>query len=654
MVAPVEPAGKRVRPGCGRLTAPFDREGDDVGPHRTETTERDEAVSDDSRLRWRVVHRVRYRFDNLLARGTWAVLLWLGAVTFVVVLVSATLLTLVGVSFTSDEGSTLQEDFWQSLLRTIDPGTMAGDVGWGRRILALIVTVFGLLVAGTLIGILAAGVEDRIADMRRGRSVVMEEDHVVVLGPSRRSAAVVVELLRGGVESRGGVVVMDDDDPTVLRDAVRKLAPDGHGKFVVRSGDAASPADLALVRPDASRSIVVVGDDDSWCTRVVLALRAVLGADVHTPIVVEMSDAGRALTLATAIGPQVHALPTELAVARIAAFATSRPDLTHVVEEIIDPHGAQIQFVEGDLHQGRTFGELVRGSRRGRPLGIVDGAGTVELAPDFARPISAGDGIITLSGSPTHLDLGPASLVSTTSATIAVQRSEPPPQDLLVVGLTPFASLFLTGWAPLAAPGSTITVVTRPGEDEAIPPGMDLGGLPVTVLTEAVADVVASLADGTLSPTTVALMAGDDPAASDTATILHLMTIGRALPPGRRPQLVVELVDPQSYALLPPLLPDDHVISRSLAAQMLTQLVEEPLRRDVLLALYTPGGPSLRSLSPRELGVDRATAWSEVTACAAAAGVLALGWTSASGTVLDPPPGAVLDPDSGHAVVIVA
>jgi hypothetical protein len=48
------------------------------------------------------------------------------------------------------------------MLRVLRPGTMAGDVGWGRRILALAVTLFGLLVAGTLIGVIAAVVEDRL------------------------------------------------------------------------------------------------------------------------------------------------------------------------------------------------------------------------------------------------------------------------------------------------------------------------------------------------------------------------------------------------------------------------------------------------------------------------------------------------------------
>ena len=65
--------------------------------------------------------RLRYRFDNVLARGTTAALAWLGLVTFAAVLFSAMLLTLFGVTFTGSGESGLVEDIWQSLLRILDP-----------------------------------------------------------------------------------------------------------------------------------------------------------------------------------------------------------------------------------------------------------------------------------------------------------------------------------------------------------------------------------------------------------------------------------------------------------------------------------------------------------------------------------------------------
>ena len=118
----------------------------------------------DDRTTWRQF--LRYRFDVLLARGTWAVLLWLGIVTFAVVLTASLLLRRAGVSLAGSEDAGWFEDFWQSLLRTLDTGTMAGDDGWRQRLVALGVTIFGLLVLGTLIGVIATGVEAQIDRMK--------------------------------------------------------------------------------------------------------------------------------------------------------------------------------------------------------------------------------------------------------------------------------------------------------------------------------------------------------------------------------------------------------------------------------------------------------------------------------------------------------
>ncbi len=141
-----------------------------------------------------VRNRIRYRFDNLLSRGTWAALVFLGAVTLAALILSALLLALADVTFAGSEGSSLLEDFWQSMLRAIDPGTMVADVGWGTRLLALLVTVFGILVAGTLIGLIASGVEQRVDEMQRGRSVVVESGHVLILGTSARLPVIVNQL----------------------------------------------------------------------------------------------------------------------------------------------------------------------------------------------------------------------------------------------------------------------------------------------------------------------------------------------------------------------------------------------------------------------------------------------------------------------------
>ena len=132
---------------------------------------------------------------------------------------------------------------------------MAADVGWGPRLLALAISIFGILVAGTLIGLIANGVEQRVDAMRRGRSTVVESDHVVVLGASRRLPQVIQQLALANRGRRSSaIVVLADREPADLGEELREAAGDLHGsRLVVRRGRATRDVGLRLVRVTAAR-----------------------------------------------------------------------------------------------------------------------------------------------------------------------------------------------------------------------------------------------------------------------------------------------------------------------------------------------------------------------------------------------------------------
>jgi ion channel POLLUX/CASTOR len=110
------------------------------------------------------------------------VLLAVGSLTLLVVIASTIVLVATGSAFTTEHERTIAERFWQSLLRVIDPGTMATDVGWGPRLLSLMVTISGILLFGTLIGTISTTMQARLETLRRGRTIVLESGHLVILG----------------------------------------------------------------------------------------------------------------------------------------------------------------------------------------------------------------------------------------------------------------------------------------------------------------------------------------------------------------------------------------------------------------------------------------------------------------------------------------
>lgn len=601
--------------------------------------------------------RFRYRFDNLLARGTSATLIWLGAVTLAAVLVSSVLLAIFGVGFAGSEDNRWVEDAWQSMLRVLDAGTMASDVGWGRRILALAMTIFGLLVAGTLIGIIAAGVEDRIEQMRRGRSVVIESDHVVVLGASDRLPVVLQQLVLAGAE--GGsrtIVVLADLDPAEMHSAARGAAIAEHRgiQIVFRSGDPTNPGDLALVRLPTARSVVVLSDGRSDMTAVttVLAIAAELGGLDDTTVVVELLDDDSARRLRRAFGRSIHPLVMANAIARTTAFALRQRGLNQVLDELTDFRGDDLHVVERPDLVGKSFGKLVRGLQNARPIALRHADETIDLCPSFDTLLGPGDEIVVIASDSGRLefsDRGDANETGTSDAghdRVALIRDIVRTEERLVmIGWNESGRRMLTGWASATAPTSQVELIVDPNHVDAATTELpDLGSIRV-VITPAV-DVIGTAVER--DPTTLVLLSSPgDPDGADVRTALDLEAVRREL--GARdpaPRLVVELVGGAGHEPLIDLDgPDDLIVSDVVGSHFLAQLVDQPARRDVLLALYAADGAGFGLIPCEGLGLvgDRGVA--ELVDGVASRGLLLIGWRHVGSRV-------VLNPHLSDRVVL--
>ncbi len=59
----------------------------------------------------------------------------------------------------------------------IDPGSAAEDKGGIHRLISATVTMCGIFIISTLIGALTTGMEGKLAELRKGRTKVIETNH---------------------------------------------------------------------------------------------------------------------------------------------------------------------------------------------------------------------------------------------------------------------------------------------------------------------------------------------------------------------------------------------------------------------------------------------------------------------------------------------
>lgn len=302
-----------------------------------------------SKRRRSVTAHIRYRFDRAVAAGPIVLIGWLAVMTLLFALAAG---ALISVGHIRSDGHLLgfREAGWESLLRTLDPGTMSSDKGRRFRIVMLIVTLAGLLFVSTLIAIINQGVQDVFRKLRQGRSAVVEKNHTVVLGWSSGIYAVLTQLDLAQVDTRreGCVVLLCDRDAINMRDDVNsRVERVGRTRFVFRSGDPTRPDDLRLVAPNAASAIIIMAPDrdreDATALRTLLALQQhgaickISDGDKtpHPTVAVELRQQATADTIKVMAPKQVISVLGDQLMARIIVQSIRQNGLSRVYDELL-------------------------------------------------------------------------------------------------------------------------------------------------------------------------------------------------------------------------------------------------------------------------------------------------------------------------------
>ena len=145
-------------------------------------------------------------------KGPSVVIKWLGLLTLSLIMLTAFVLMLFRVhGVNGGKRLGILEAFWQSLSRVMDGGTFAADSGWSARVSCLAITIAGIFIAGSLIGLIAKAVDQRIEELRKSRGQVLETDHTLILGWSNRVPAIVRELIIANQSRKHAAIVVLSD-----------------------------------------------------------------------------------------------------------------------------------------------------------------------------------------------------------------------------------------------------------------------------------------------------------------------------------------------------------------------------------------------------------------------------------------------------------
>jgi voltage-gated potassium channel Kch len=525
------------------------------------------------------------------------------------ILVASVVLKISGSLPEGTEDLSIPRIMWLSLMRTLDAGTMGGDEG-GPFFLAmmLVVTFGGIFVVSTLIGVLTSGIEAQIEELRKGRSLVCEEEHTVVLGWSPQVFSIVAELAAAN-ESEGGkaIAILAGKDKVEMEDELRDKIPDLRGSWVVcRTGSPIDPDDVGIVNPNDARSVIVLAPEgadnpDSHVIKTILALTNNPGRRREPyHIVAEIRDP-KNLEPAKLVGKDEGTfIAVEELISRITVQTCRQSGLSVVYTELLDFDGDEIYLDEVPSLVGKTFGDAAFAFRRCALLGLSRRDGTTRLLPPFDAVIEPGDRLVVIAEDDSRIAADGAGRAEIDEEAIVERAPAPPsPERTLVLGWNRRGPSIVRELENYVAAGSELLVVAN-AADVSRSIERQTGELVKLSLVVRQGDTTDRRTLDALAIETfdhvITLSDSDDydvqeADARTLITLLHVRDIvGKH---GASVSIVSEMLDVKNRQLAEVTRADDFIVSDRLVSLMLAQLSEEKGLQPVFQDLFDPDGAEI-------------------------------------------------------------
>lgn len=340
--------------------------------------------------------KLKYMFDNLMSKGTLALIGCLALISTVVI----TIMSIIVLATNSLEGVGFPELMWMGFMRTLDSGTITGDSGSPIFIICmLIITLAGILVFSILIGLLTTGLQDMMDSLRKGRSKVIESNHTIILGWSDQIFTIISELIEANSNlKKSCIVVMGNKDKIEMDDEIRSRIPDsGKTRIVCRTGNPIDVNDMRIVNMAESKSLILIEDSDANTIKAVLAIVNTEGCkDKEFTIVTVLNDAKNLEVAQIASQGRVEYILYNDIISRIMAQTCRQPGISAVYLDLLDYDGDEIYIMECPTLVGKTFSEALFCFMDSTLMGIKHEK-TTQLKPSMDYVIQEGDEVIAIA-----------------------------------------------------------------------------------------------------------------------------------------------------------------------------------------------------------------------------------------------------------------
>ena len=206
--------------------------------------------------------KLKYGFDNFMSKGGFSVFMALMFLFFTAMVIIALLRFIANIVMPQENMGSLMDQWWLSFLQIVDGGSISEDTGSNiiHRIVGIFALFLGLVLFSSLVAFITSQFELVLANMRKGKSSVIEKNHTLIIGFGDRVLEIIRELIIANESEKNQAVVVlseneKDEMDDFFHDRIENLKST---RIITRSGSTSSLQLLRRVGVVNARAVVIL------------------------------------------------------------------------------------------------------------------------------------------------------------------------------------------------------------------------------------------------------------------------------------------------------------------------------------------------------------------------------------------------------------
>ncbi len=553
--------------------------------------------------------RTQYKFEQFMAKGGSSIfvsLLIAFLICFgIIILIRGIIIWVFGPVPDYNTVDNFWDHIWYIFLQMTDPGNMYQDSeasGWIR--LTTIISGFsGVILFSALIAFITTSLDNLLYEFRKGRGIILEEDHTLILGWNGRVVDIVRELIIANESEKEAVVVIcSEKEKEFMDDFIIKRLPDTKTtKIVTTNGVYTNINELKRISAIDAKSAIILSScsdsasleeqilSDTQAIKTIMALLTLQNGQNKLPIITEILTEQKRKIVEFFDDEKIIALDNWDIMGKLLVQTSLTSGLEMVYNEILSFDLNEIYYYKADW-KGISFGELPYHFDDGIPLGIYKSDESLHLRPGDDTILADDDEILILADDNSTIDFKPKSLYKSQDLEYKHVGLEKKVTSTLVLGWHHVANVFIRESDDYLKAGSKFDVMIHNPNDEIIQHikeiDVEYPDLDIKLYDKSTLVLENLKALNPFSYDSIIILSQDptekDPEKVDSDTLMILLLLRKIAKDNdvsiekAHTKIITQVLNSDNQELILQTDVDDFIISNKLITMILAQLSEQP------------------------------------------------------------------------------